>query len=540
MTTFDKWYQKPETKAQLASAKKKAWDQFTKQFPNADKNQFYVQTSVDDKYRITAEVFFRESAEFSSSVFGSERKYWSQKKKTALGLIGLEGFPFQLSPLKKQTALPIPAVEFTEPAPSVAKIFKQNRIYATPDEFFATKFRDIFQQTRLQHTTAAEAKTWLRAPNMKYWSQQLSFAVFCATQACGISREIFDSGFSLEPQIRAFYQFHVYFTIRQILYQLGGIQNMSALPGDPTFSQFNNHYDAPSYKRICAEFGIDPSSDFRFTHGKNGGLGNVYVYAQGATKTEYAYPGWNKFSDEGGKAIKGDLIYYIEPDVSTQYDWFAPKTAAGLTRAGLSRINQSIEAYVYCILGAQVNVRSSILGEGGRAKEAQTEFLTLMEDSIRQPDLAKSVQRYQLAVNEAKVRLNLAVCPGAWLMPARMVINMGSIVGYNNALKQAKAGMKLGINNDVNLGTKKAALQLMDGGPSKINPPNSHPSNPIHKAAMAAQNPKMETQQKKTAAADEAPEKQTETKTPQHEINKTAVIVGVVGVVALLFMVNAS
>ena len=171
--------------------------------------------------------------------------------------------------------------------------------------------------------------------------------MFCATQGCGISREIFDSGFSLTPQIRALYQFHVYFTIRRILYQLGGIQNISALPGDPTFSQFNNHYDAPSYKRICAEFGIDPSSDFRFTHGKNNGLGYVYVYAQGASKTEYGYPGWNKFSDEGGKALDGNLIYYIEPDVSTQYDWFAPKTAAGLTQAGLSRINQSIEAYVY-------------------------------------------------------------------------------------------------------------------------------------------------------------------------------------------------
>ena len=135
---------------------------------------------------------------------------------------------------------------------------------------------------------------------MKYWSQQLSFAVFCATQGCGISREIFDRDFSLTPQIRAFYQFHVYFTIRRILYQLGGIQNISALPGDPPFNQFNNHYDAPSYKRICVEFGIDPSSDFRFTHGKNNGLGNVYAYAQGATKTEYGYPGWNKFSDEGG------------------------------------------------------------------------------------------------------------------------------------------------------------------------------------------------------------------------------------------------
>ena len=376
---------------------------------------------------------------------------------------------------------------------------------------------------------------------MKYWAQQLSFAVFCAPQGCGSSCEIFDSRLSLAPQIRAFYQFDVYFTIRQILYQLGGIQNISALPGGPTFNQSNNHYDVASYKRICAEFGIDPSSDFRFTHGKNHGLGNVYVYTQGATKTEYEYPGWNKFIDEGSTAINGNLIYYIEPDVSTQYDWFVPKTSAGLTQAGLSRINQSIEAFVYCILGAQVNVRSSILGEGGRAKEAKTEFLTLMEDAIRQPDLANSMQRYQLSVDEAKVRLNLAACPGAWLMPARMVINRESIVGYNNKLKQAKVGMRLGINNDVNLGTKKAGLLLMDGGPSKINPPNSHPSNLIHKAAMAAQSPWPDHKQtsdevsEKMAQHDSAPDEFLE-KTPQHEINKTAVIVGAVSVRALLFI----
>ena len=163
-SAFDKWYRKPETKDKLASAKKNAWKQFTKQFPNADKDQFFVQESVDEKYKISAEVFFKESAEYSSSVFGSDRKYWSQKKKTALGLIAVEGFPFQLSPLKTKRALPIPAVEFTEPAPSIAKIHvfnKENRIYATPDEFFTTKFRDIFQQTRLEHTTSAEAKTWL-------------------------------------------------------------------------------------------------------------------------------------------------------------------------------------------------------------------------------------------------------------------------------------------------------------------------------------------------------------------------------------------
>ena len=50
-------------------------------------------------------------------------------------------------------------------------------------------------------------------------------------------------------------------------------------------------------------------------------------------------------------------------------------------------------------------------------KEAQSEFLVLIEDAIRQPDLVQSMQRYQLEVEEAKVRLNLAVYPGVWLMP---------------------------------------------------------------------------------------------------------------------------
>jgi len=89
------------------------------------------------------------------------------------------------------------------------------------------------------------------------------------------------------------------------------------------------------------------------------------------------------------------LIYYIEPGAAsdTQSDWFAPNTASGLPQAGLARINQSIEAFIFCVLGVQVNVRSSILGSGSRAREAQSEFLVLMESAITQPDLAVSVQR---------------------------------------------------------------------------------------------------------------------------------------------------
>ena len=146
-------------------------------------------------------------------------------------------------------------------------------------------------------------------------------------------------------QIRAFYKFHVYFTVRRALYQMGDTQSLSALPGDPALNQFNNPYNAPSYDKICDEFAINPSSDFPFTHGANHGLGSVYV-SSGTWKSPYKYPGWIKFSDEGGKAIDGNLTDFIELNDVPQYHWFAPNKSSGLTQASLSRINQSIEAFV--------------------------------------------------------------------------------------------------------------------------------------------------------------------------------------------------
>ena len=93
-------------------------------------------------------------------------------------------------------------------------------------------------------------------------------------------------------------------------------------------------------------------------------------------------------------------------------------------------------------------MRRRILCDGGREKEAQSEFLTLLEGTIRQPEVAQSVQKYQLCID-------LAVAPVAWLMPSRMAINTKSTVGYNKQLKQATDAMKLSDENDVNTSTKK-------------------------------------------------------------------------------------
>ena len=88
------------------------------------------------------------------SIFGSDRKCWSQRLESALGVI-VAGFPYHLSP--------IPAVNFTEAAPSSKKIFSGGiKIYTTHDTFFVTKVRDILKNIRLKHTTTVQSKQWLR------------------------------------------------------------------------------------------------------------------------------------------------------------------------------------------------------------------------------------------------------------------------------------------------------------------------------------------------------------------------------------------
>ena len=90
--------------------------------------------------------------------------------------------------------------------------------------------------------------------------------------------DLTDSELHLPPQIRSFFWFHVYFTTRRLLFELGGIQNTFALPGDSTFDKNNNRYDLPSYNRLCNEFKTDPNTDFSFRKGSNHGLDEVFTY----------------------------------------------------------------------------------------------------------------------------------------------------------------------------------------------------------------------------------------------------------------------
>ena len=494
-------------------------------------------------------VFDDDGKDFRSSI------YFSKEMKRQLGLA--PGFPLELTH-NPNPKLEIPAVPFnseagdsgagesqaSETLNTIKDNLVQQEIYVTPSEKFKIKFRDIFTDTVITHRSSHESRRWLAGPNFEYWPQTLNFAFFCATTGCGVSRRILfedkmrdgkndltDSELKLPPQVRSFFWFHVYFTVRRILFELGGVQNSLPLPGDTAFSQTENKYDIPSFERICAEFGISPNSDFRFTRGNNHGLGSVFEYFtnSGYTKTPFKYPSKEtKFEDEGGRASDGNLVPYIEnTEARNQYEYFLCPVSHGLTSAGLSRINQSIESFCYAILGSQVDVRSSIAGSQGSAIETQRQFLSMVEDAIRNPNISKSVQRFQLAIESAKVRLDLAISPGLWLLPSKMVVNTESVVGYNNKLKKATTFMRIGVNSDLNIPVRRSAPKH-NLGSRAVKLPHSgvetQNNNQENKAKQATENP---------ATADAEPG--TKTVSTSHENNLNVLIIIAGGLAWFLF-----
>ena len=537
--------QKDNNKKDDKPEPKSLWNRFLERYPHADLSKFrrvferYDRENKEEHVKFVGrdgseyEVFYKKRFEYSL--------YFPDEMKKALGLP--VDFPLELT-LNPHPSLPIPAIDFGESRPlkslDLREKLKRLDIYATPTDYFSVPVRDIFTNTVIKHTSSKESHEWLNGPNMRYWPQQLNFAVWCATTGCGVSLrslleekmggiDVTDHELKLPPQIRAILWFHVYFTIRRILFQMGGIQSSIALPGDPPFNEKDNRYDTPSYKRICKEFNVSTDSDFRCHKGENHGLGSVYIWVSyvGPSKEghESSYPGFFKFSEEGGEGSKGNLLQYILNDVDNGYEYFLTRVSNGLTNAGQARLNQSIEALVYCVLGSQVNVRSSILGNTGSAQEVRQEFLVLLEDAIKQPDISKSVQRFQLAVQEAKVKLDLAVSPGTWLMPSRMVINTESTIGYNNRLKRVEPTMRLGVNTDVN--SKSVPVGIKHNlGKSKVLLPHTS----VVKKRVAENKSKPVVEEKEPLKP--PPSKSDSTK---HEINLAVITIVVGGLAWYMF-----
>ena len=166
----------------------------------------------------------------------------------------------------------------------------------------------------------------------------------------------------------------------------------------------------------------------------------------------------------------------------------------------------------------------------------------MFEDAIRNPDISKSVQRFQLAIESAKVRLDLAISPGLWLLPSKMVVNTESVVGYNNKLKKATSFMRIGVNSDLNIPVRRSAPKHNFGSGavklphSGVETQETKETRVVKSETKEKQVPKSETSDIKSEASKAAGAKlRKKTVSTSHETNLNVLIIVAGGLAWLLF-----
>ena len=318
---------------------------------------------------------------------------------------------------------------------------------------FDVRFPNIWLSYKLPLVKEAEIyDNWI-ANQMQFWQNQLNFAIWCATSGCGVSK--LDHLKHKDPMIRSVFRFHTYYQIRRILNEM-----KCPLPTDQSWNAFNNGIDMSAFQRLCAEFKIPNSADFRQRLDNSHGMGSFYFFKKFYQYKFIVSKKWTELTNGGdydpsmnwkisihadrfkGADKQTDEIEYIKQTLSKQTDLttegnpfdaigsFVLDKSSGFTQAGVSRINDSIRSFVWAVVGAQSQTRSSILGTG-KAFDAQKQFLANVEDVINsEVDLPSSIERYQLVLQYARSKVDFVVGSGLYMMPSDMDLYIGIINGY--------------------------------------------------------------------------------------------------------------
>ena len=161
-------------------------------------------------------------------------------------------------------------------------------------------------------------------------------------------------------------------------------------------------------------------------------------------------------------------VDYIDQGAEGGNAWttFVLDKSDGFTQPGVERINDSIRTYVWAILGAQAQIRTSILGTG-TAFDAQIQFLANVEDVISSPvDLPSAIARYQDVLRYARSKVDFVFGIGLYMAPSDMELLAGgaTIQNYNNEIVIAGPGQKLGVNLGINVALLPAPTDTGETG----------------------------------------------------------------------------
>ena len=132
------------------------------------------------------------------------------------------------------------------------------------------------------------------------------------------------------------------------------------------------------------------------------------------------------------------------------YKSMIPYTSNGITEMSRGLFQLSLEVYIRSILGAQADVRWSIVGKGAMSLQSQEQFRSHLRGLIVIPNVKELVSEMRTAIQATHVILDTAFIPGVSLVSSSLVILKEPIEGYNNILLTANSNMSFGLNSDVN------------------------------------------------------------------------------------------
>jgi hypothetical protein len=337
-------------------------------------------------------------------------------------------------------------------------------LYVNEKDYFIANLLNIFISYPLSFTSEEELSRWKLKCDMKYWQNQLNFAVFCATYGCGVSLYDHIANPMISTLTQSFFVFHFYYQTRKILAEM-----RCPILTDKSFDTLNNYIDMTEYTKLCNEFNIDPNDDFRLKLEPNNGAG--YMYDENNKKSSQQYDP-NNFSFEHMSGYAGHTMFggttfgnrtfgagnfggtyinhvnKIAQDIDNGWTRFLLQKSNGFTKTGVERLNDSIRTFIYCILGAQVQARTAIIGQSGTSPDAQKQFVSNFEDAVyARLSIPESIDKYQNAINNSHSKLDFAVGSGLYMIPSDLVMKIGSVENYNNNILTATDNMDFGVNN---------------------------------------------------------------------------------------------
>ena len=372
-----------------ANAKRK----FLEKYPDADVSKFKFEVKLTEEGDIDSyETYFKltekDSFDITSDTFLNNKKwtkYLTSNKDKGFGIWFADG-----------TVQPYDINHETTTSMDINKI----KIYVTDDKWFVS---DLSPYT----ITNTLSPDYMKNPFLASL-----LVAYVTTYVCGMSVKHFEYNNHTPGIITSMARYHLYYHMSRFLRNPGDLERYMK-------------YIIPSVRKHTPYIEIWEDAFYK----TNMTLSEWYEWAKSRDPKvrNYSY-------DKRKVGIRYQKLSGTRNGQPNDYRRFIAHKTSGLTKIGQKLLQQSIQSYVYVVLGAQAKTRWPIVGKGAKSLQTQDVFRTIVKETIAQSDITITISNMRTAISSTNVVLNMAISPGMILVPSNLIIQKKKIPGYNNIL----------------------------------------------------------------------------------------------------------